>query len=419
MIGLCDCNNFFVSCERVFDPSLEGTPVVVLSSNDGCVIARSNESKALGIKMGQPLFQIRTLIENNKVAIRSSNYSLYGDMSRRVMETLKRELPSIEVYSIDEAFLDLSGISTEALKEYGERLARKVRRNTGIPVSIGIASTKTLAKIASKLCKSYPKLNGACLMQRKEDIEKVLSRYPIGDVWGIGRQSCKMLLGYNITSAQQFREAPKEWIRGKMGLTGLKTWLELNGESSIILDSRNSDKKSIMVSRSFAKELYEFDELHSSLSRFVSSAAEKLRRQQSVAGQMQIFVTTNRHRTDMPQYSNSEIVSLETATESTIELAAAAIKALRNIYKKGYGYKKVGVILYDIRSSKGVQSSLFDPTNHSKHKNLMKQLDSINSYYGTGSVRLGSNDSLKNRVNSSYLSPRYTTNWEDIIVVKV
>ncbi len=419
MIGLCDCNNFFVSCERVFNPSLVDVPVVVLSSNDGCVIARSNESKTLGIKMGQPLFQIRDLVQQHNVVTLSSNHSLYGDMSRRVMETLKAELPSIEIYSVDEAFLDLSGVDVSILKNYGEKLAAKVKRNTGIPVSIGIAPTKTLAKIASKLCKSYPKLNGSCLLYKEADVAKVLGNFPIGDVWGIGRQSSKMLLSYNITKALQFKQAPREWIKSRMGLPGLRTWMELNGNASILFDNRDVDKKSIMVSRSFSKELYEFDDLHALLSRFVGMAAEKLRRQKSVAGQIQVFVATNRHRTDMPQYNRNEIVSLETPTESTIELAVAATSGLRRIYLKGYGYKKIGVILYDIRPSNGVQPSLFESANHSKHKGLMKQLDAINSYYGSGSVRLGSQSANKTNVSSNYLSPRYTTNWDDIIVVKV
>ncbi|MFI3280496.1 MAG: Y-family DNA polymerase [Rikenellaceae bacterium] len=418
MIGLCDCNNFFVSCERVFNPSLNGRPVLVLSSNDGCVIARSNESKALGVKMGQPVFQVRSIIDRHNIAIHSTNFPLYGDMSHRVMETLREELPSIEVYSIDEAFLDMSGIENDRLKEYGERLSRKVRRNTGIPVSIGIAPTKTLAKIASKLCKSYPKLNGACLLYRPEDIEKVLTKYPIEDVWGIGRQSSKMLKGYNITTAQQFREASQEWVQHKMGVTGLRTWRELNGESSILFDHRVSDKKSIMVSRSFAHEIYDLQELHEALSGFVSSAAEKLRRQHSVAGAMQVFLLTNRHREELPQHNVSEVAIFETPTESTIELASSATKVLQKLYKEGYGYKKVGVILYDIRQSNGVQSSLFDQVDHSKHKRLMEQLDSINSYYGKNSVRLGG-QGKKSRVNSEHLSPRYTTAWSDIITVKV
>ncbi len=419
MIGLCDCNNFFVSCERVFNPSLVGRPVVVLSSNDGCVIARSNESKALGIKMGQPLFQVRTLISQHNVAIYSTNFPLYGDMSHRVMETLRGELPSIEIYSIDEAFLDMNEIATDKLKEYGERLSKKVKRNTGIPVSIGIAPTKTLAKIASKLCKSYPKLNGACLLYRPEDVEKVLSTLPIEDVWGIGRQSSKMLRVYNITTALQFTLASREWVQAKMGISGIRTWLELRGESSILFEQRASDKKSIMVSRSFAHDIASVDELHAALAAFVSSAAEKLRRQRSVAGAMQVFLLTNRHRADLPQHNANEVILFDTPTESTIELASSASKALRRVFKQGYGYKKVGVILYDIRPSSGVQSSLFNDVDHSKHSNLMKQLDNINSHYGKNSVRLGAQNNDSKRVSSEYLSPRYTTEWDDILKVKV
>ncbi|MFR9531718.1 MAG: Y-family DNA polymerase [Rikenellaceae bacterium] len=419
MIGLCDCNNFFVSCERVFNPELNGRPVVVLSSNDGCVIARSNESKALGIKMGQPLFQVRDLVEQHQVKLHSTNFPLYGDMSRRVMETLRSDLPAIEVYSIDEAFLDMGGIAVDSLKEYGERLARKVRRNTGIPVSIGIAPTKTLAKIASKLCKSYPKLNGSCLLYRPADIEKVLSNYPIEDVWGIGRQSSKMLRMYDITTAQRFREAPREWIQTKMGLTGLRTWLELNGESSILFDFHPSDKKSIMVSRSFSHDIHSLEELHTALSGFVSSAAEKLRSQRCVAGQMQVFMLTNRHRADLPQHNASEMVLFDTPTQSTLELASNASKVLRRLFREGYGYKKVGVILYDIRPADSVQSSLFDSTDLSKHNSLMEQLDSLNSHYGKNAVRLGAQTSAKQQVSSEYLSPRYTTSWDDILKIKV
>ncbi len=419
MIGLCDCNNFFVSCERVFNPSLCGRPVVVLSSNDGCVIARSNESKALGIKMGQPIYQARDIIKKNNIAIQSTNFPLYGDMSRRVMETLRSQIPSIEIYSIDEAFLDMEGTDIDSLKERGEQLSRLVQRNTGIPVSIGIAPTKTLAKIASKLCKSYPKLNGACLMHRPEDIEKVLSRYPIEDVWGIGRQSSKMLRGYDITTAEKFRRAPREWIKSKMGLTGLRTWSELNCEPSILFDDRSTDKRSIMVSRSFSSQVYSLEELRGSVAGFVSSAAEKLRAQGSVAAQMQVFILTNAHRQDLPQHRASEMILFETPTDSTIEMSSQASKALSKLFKEGYGYKKAGVILYDIQSASGIQSSLFDNKDHSKHKKLMHQLDSINHYYGKNSVRLGAQTDTKNNVKGEHLSPRYTTQWDDIITVKV
>ncbi len=308
MVGLCDCNNFFVSCERLFNPSLEGRAVVVLSSNDGCVIARSNESKALGIKMGQPLFQIRNIVEEHKVVLHSSNHNLYGDMSHRVMDTLKESLPSIEAYSIDEAFLDMSGIPLESLKGHGEALSRKVKRNTGIPVSIGIAPTKTLAKIASKLCKSYPKLNGACLLHRPEDIAKVLHSYPIGDIWGIGRRSQAMLKMYGITTAEQFVATSEEWIKSKMGLCGLRTWRELHSLPSIHFDEHPSDKQSITVSRSFARELTCIEDVRSALTSFVTTAAEKLRHQKSVASQMQVYLLTNRFRTDLPQRNQSQII---------------------------------------------------------------------------------------------------------------
>ena len=243
MFGLCDCNNFFVSCERVFDPSLEGRPVVVLSNNDGCIVSRSNEAKALGIKMGQPLYQIQEYIDRYNVAVRSSNYQLYGDMSQRVMTTLKQHVPEIEIYSIDEAFLLLDGFPSERLKEFGERLARRVRRNTGIPVSIGISSTKTLAKIASKLCKKYPKLNSACLMQRDADIRKVLERFPIEDVWGIGRRQAKMFKECNIVTAAQFCDLSEEWIDNRLNITGKRTWLELKGRPCIEF---SQDRKSVV-----------------------------------------------------------------------------------------------------------------------------------------------------------------------------
>jgi len=288
MYGLCDCNNFFASCERVFRPELEGRPVVVLSNNDGCVIARSNEAKALGIRMGHPYFQIRDLEKRHNVAVFSSNFNLYGDMSRRVIWTLRRMVPAAEVYSIDEAFLDLRGIETGRLEELGRHISRTVRRNTGIPVSIGIAPTKTLAKIASKLCKEYPKLQGACLMYRPQDIEKVLRKFPIEDVWGIGRKHRRMLQAANVRTAWDFVQRPEAWIRGRMGVTGLRTWKELQGEACIDFESAPPAKQQITVSRSFAHELTQYEEIHTSVAAFASMAAEKLRRQQSLCGEVTV-----------------------------------------------------------------------------------------------------------------------------------
>ena len=419
MFGLCDCNNFFVSCERVFDPSLNGKPVVVLSNNDGCVVSRSNEAKALGVKMGQPLYQIRDFAKSNNIVLRSSNYHLYGDMSQRVMATLKQHIPSIEIYSIDEAFLQLDGYPTDKLKLFGEELARTVRRNTGIPVSIGLSHTKTLAKIASKLCKRYPKLNSACLMQRDEDIRKVLDKYPIEDVWGIGRKYGKMLKECRIITATDFTGLSKEWIENRMGITGLRTWMELHGTPCIDFNHEISDKQSIMVSRSFSKELYDLSDLHETITTFASIAAEKLRKQGSVAQEMQVFIITNRHRDDQPQHYECGQIHFATATDSTLEIVKAATTELQRIYRKGFGYKKSGVRLSRISSSTAVQGVLFDTIDRTKHKALMQAMDHINSRIGHESVKLVSQESITNHTNREHLSPEYTTRWEDILVVKV
>ena len=419
MFGLCDCNNFFVSCERVFNPMLDGMPVVVLSNNDGCVVSRSNEAKALGIKMGQPLYQIRDFIKKHNVKVCSSNYRLYGDMSQRVMATLRQFSPAIEIYSIDEAFLLLDGYPTGQLKQFGEELARTVKRNTGIPVSIGMSHTKTLAKIASKLCKRYPKLNNACLMQRDEDIAKVLENFAIGDVWGIGRKHNRMLGECRIATAADFAALIEKWVQNRMGITGVRTWLELHGKPCIEFSHEEADRQSIMVSRSFSKELYSIQELHETITTFAGIAAEKLRKQNSVAQEMQVFIITNRHRDDQPQHYECGQVHFETPTDSTLEIVKAATEELNRIYRRGYGYKKSGVRLSHITPSKAVQGALFDTIDRPKHKKLMEAIDRINSGIGHDSVKLVSQGSITGHTNREHLSPQYTTDWDDIIVVKV
>jgi DNA polymerase V len=419
MFGLCDCNNFFVSCERVFDPSLNNRPVVVLSNNDGCVVSRSNEAKAIGIKMGQPLYQIRDFVKRHNIAVRSSNYHLYGDMSKRVMATLKQHIPFIEIYSIDEAFLQLDGIPAERLKAFGEEVARIVRHNTGIPVSIGISHTKTLAKIASKLCKKYPKLNSACFMQRDEDIAKVLDKFSIADVWGIGRRHYRMLNECGIKSAAQFKALSREWVQNRMGITGVRTWQELHGTPCIEFSHEQADKQSITVSRSFSKELYDIDELYETITTFAGIAAEKLRKQQSVAQELQVFIITNRHRDDQPQYYECGQVQFPTATDSTLEIVKAATTELQRIFRKGYGYKKSGVRLSRITPANAVQTSLFDTVDRPKHKRLMETIDRINAGMGRESIKLVSQGTITDHTNREYLSPQYTTRWEDILVVKV
>ncbi|MBE6307809.1 MAG: Y-family DNA polymerase [Bacteroidales bacterium] len=419
MFGLCDCNNFFVSCERAFNPSLEGRPVVVLSNNDGCVVSRSNEAKALGIKMGQPLYQIRALVNAHNVAVYSSNYHLYGDMSARVMQTLRQHAPAIEIYSIDEAFLLLDGIAADRLKEWGEKLALTVRRNTGIPVSIGISHTKTLAKVASKLCKRYPKLNSACLMHRKEDIEKVLTNYPIEDIWGIGRRHSKMFHNCGISTGKQFCSLSEEWVNRRMGITGVRTWRELQGTPCIEFSHQTADRQSIMVSRSFSKELYEMEQLRETVSTFAAIAAEKLRSQHSVAQELQVFILTNRHRDDQPQYHDGRLLHFATPTDSTLEIVNAAIALLKELFREGYGYKKTGVRLSKIMPANAVQGTLFDTIDRPKHKQLMQAIDKINATLGKDSVKIVSQGSITDHTNREHLSPQYTTRWEDIIKVKV
>lgn len=419
MIGLCDCNNFFVSCERVFNPSLEGRPVIVLSNNDGCVVARSNEAKAIGIKMGQPLYQIRNLIKEQNIAVHSANYHLYGDMSHRVMSLLKQHVRHIEIYSIDEAFLYLDDIPTEKLKSFGEELARTVRRCTGIPVSIGISPTKTLAKIASKLCKRYPGLKSACLMYRDEDVTKVLSTYPVSDIWGIGRRHGKMLAGLHIDTAGQFCALSEEWVQNRMGITGVRTWNELHGKSCITFTHQIADRQSITVSRSFSKELYDIEELHRAISTFAGIAAEKLRKQRSAAQQLQVFILTNRHRDDRPQHHESAVKHLITPTDSTLEIVKEAATLLTKIYRKGFGYKKAGISLSAIEPADTVQGELFDTIDRPKHKQLMAAIDKINATQGHDAVKIVSQGSLTEHTNRQYVSKQYTTKWEDIIVVNV
>lgn len=419
MIGHCDCNNFFVSCERTFRPDLNGKPVVVLSNNDGCIVARSNEAKALGIKMGTPLYQVRNLVERENVTVFSSNYQLYGDMSNRVMLTLRNSVPAIEVYSIDEAFLMLDGIAENELHERGLALAKKIKQDTGIPVSIGIAPTKTLAKIAGKLCKKYPALKGCCYMHRPEDIEKVLRNFPIEDVWGIGRRHFAKMKLWGVHTAWDFTQLPADFVQKQMTITGLRTYRELKGEPCIKLEHETPDKQSICVSRSFAKEMYDINELRSAVTTFAATVSEKLRHQNSCAYQITVFIYTNRHRQDMPQNYESRTFRFSVATNSTLEICKTAASVLKAIYKSGYGYKKAGVIATDLVPSQAAQGSLFDTVDRNKHQRLMSAIDNINKTQGNNTVSIASQAQIATFSNRNHTSPRYTTDWNDIIEIKV
>jgi DNA polymerase V len=419
MVGLCDCNNFFASCERVFRPDLDGKPVVVLSNNDGCIIARSNEAKALGIRMGTPLFQAKDVIEKNGVAVFSSNYQLYGDMSNRVISILKETVPSIEVYSIDEAFLNLEGLPLEGLQQKGRDLSARIRKDTGIPVSIGMAPTKTLAKIASKLCKQYPKLKGCCLMYRPQDIEKVLRKFPVGDVWGIGRKYRRKLELMGVNTAWDFCSLPRSEVSRLMSVTGVKTWLELHGEPCIEFDEVPQERQTICVSRSFAHDMRDLSQLDAAVATFTAKVAEKLRRQDMKASVLHVFILTNRHREDHPQDYSIRTTGFEVATNSTIEMTEAASQALKAIYKKGFGYKRAGVMVTDLVDSGKVQGVFFDTVDHEKQDRLMKVIDSINAASGNATVRIASNGEMDQFSTRTRVSKRYTTRWDELMEVVV
>ena len=419
MYALADCNNFFVSCERVFNPGLNGRPVIVLSNNDGCAVSRSNEAKKLGVKMGVPVFQIRDLVQKHQIAVFSSNFVLYGDMSRRVQETLRAYAPAIELYSIDEAFLDFSGMEHQNLDALAKEISGACLRNTGIPVSVGVAPTKTLAKIASKLCKQYPKLRGGCYLHKPADIEKVLKKYPIDDVWGIGRQYTKKLKALGINTAYEFTQLSALRVQKMMGITGLRTWKELRAEACIEFMQANPPKQQICVSRSFSKEISDIKELALQVSMFCAMACEKLRKQDSHCYQALVFIMTNPHKEDSPRHFESTLVTFQVATSSTLEINRAVLQALQRIFKPSFAYKKAGVILSEIVPDSAVQGSLFDQLDRAKHQRLMKVVDKINKKNGYSSVAVATQSLEGIKMNRQHLSPQYTTKWSDIIKVKV
>lgn len=418
MFALADCNNFFVSCERAFRPDLEGRPVIVLSRNDGCAIARSNEAKRLGIKMGDPLFKIRELVERHDIAIFSTNMSLYADFSRRVRAVLRESAPCIEVYSIDEAFLDLRGVEGVDFDSFAKALSAKCRRLTCIPVSVGVAPTKTLAKIAAELCKSYPKLRGGCFMHRPQDIEKVLKRWPIEDVWGIGRRTTPRLKAVGVNTAYDFTQLSEVYVRREMGVTVLRTWRELRGTPAIEFEVGADAKQSICNSRSFSTEIYDRAELSEQVAKFAAMTAEKLRSQNSVCSHLTVFATTNRFKEDEVQQYGHICVPFEEPTDSTIDIVRVAREALNEIFVRGTGYKKAGVVASGIMPREGVSVSMFNGEHQERHRRLMQTLDSINSRVGDGSVVVASAGLSEVKANSAHRSPGYTTNWNDLPIVK-
>lgn len=420
MFALADCNNFFASCERVFRPDLQGKPVIVLSNNDGCAIARSNEAKALGIKMGAPFFKIKDIVRRHNVAVFSGNMALYGDMSQRVRWVLEEFAPGIEVYSIDEAFLDLRGMKNIDFDAYAKRISAQCWKMTSIPVSVGIAPTKTLAKIASKLCKQYPKLRGGCYMHRPQDIEKVLRKLPIEDVWGIGRRTAPKLKARGVNTAYEFTQMPEGVVRMMLGIGGVRTWKELRGIPCLEFEDGFEAKQSICVSRSFSSEIYEVKELQEQIANFGSAMASKLRKQQSVTSEMVVFAYTNRFREDVPQIQANTLVPFITPTAEERIIIAQAVSAAKTLFKQGFGYKKAGVIATKIVPEKHVMHSLFEDREavEREHK-ITSALDAINAAFGKGTIKLAVQGSGEIKSSSENQSPHYTTRWSDIPLVTV
>ncbi|MGG6242528.1 Y-family DNA polymerase [Nodosilinea sp. AN01ver1] len=411
MIALIDCNNFYVSCERVFNPKLEGRPVVVLSNNDACVVARSNEVKALGVKMGTPLFQMRSLIEQHQIQVFSSNYALYGDLSRRVMETLGMFTPEVEVYSIDEAFLCLAGQSYETVSQV---IRATVVQWTGIPVSVGVATTKTLAKIANHQAKQQ---GGVCVLREPEP---VLAQLPVSEVWGIGRRLTQWLEAHGITTALHLQQADLTLIRQLLGIVGVRTVLELRGVSCLPLELCPQPRKSCCVSRGFGRPVESLAELKEAIACYGARAAAKLRRDGRVAQTMQVFITTSRFRPGEPQYTNSETLVLPYPASDTPTIVQTALRATQRLYRPGYQYHKAGVMLMELSPAGIAQGSLFvDEDRREMAWRLMDAVDSLNRRFGVGTVRWAAEGFQQGwRMRSEWRSPRFTTRWDELVVAR-
>ena len=421
LFGLADCNNFYCSCERVFHPDLRNKPVVVLSNNDGCVIARSEESKALGIKMGDVFYQVKDMLDKNNVAVFSSNYNLYGDMSRRVMSLLSTYTPQLDIYSIDEAFLDLSGMGdSEQLNIYCKKMVRDITKGTGIPISLGIAPTKTLAKMASKFAKKHKGYEGVCMIDSEEKREKALRLFPVEDVWGIGHRHAKKLAYHSINTAWDLTKRSESWIRKELTVTGVRTWKELRGESCVSIEEL-PHKKSICTSRSFSGiGLNKLEDVEEAIANFAATCSRKLRQDHIVCGAMTVFAHTSRFCTNAPQnyiYSN---IHLAVPTNDMQEIVATAVKTLREAWREGgYHYKKAGVIVWNTCEDNAIQGNLFDNVDREKQAALAKAIDEINRKNGHNTIRMAVQGYSKNwHLKNEYLSKQYTTNLKDIIVTK-
>jgi len=419
--ALVDCNNFYVSCERVFHAALQNRPVVVLSNNDGCIVARSNESKKLGIKMGQPLFQCQEIIKAHNVQVFSSNYSLYAEMSRRVMRLLSECAPAVEVYSIDEAFLDLTPLPLDDLTEWGRVTRAKVLQYTGIPVSIGIGPTKTLTKVATETVKrdasSGGVLNLMGLSEQERDV--YLAALPVEEVWGIGRKYTLFLNNHGIVTAKDLKQSDEKWIRRHLTVVGERTVFELRGVACSPLEPEPKSKKGIMCAKSFGKEVTRLEELEEAVATYTARAAEKLRSQNTLAASLNVFVQTNQFQND--SYANSYAVPITYPTSFTPDLIAYALTGLKAMYREGYRYKKVGVYLSKMVPEEGVQPDLFGEFTlheYERQGRLMAILDAVNRIYGRDTLFFAVQGITRSwKMRQSKVSPRYTTQWSEILSI--
>ena len=423
MYALADCNNFFVSCERVFRPDLWDKPVLVLSGNDGCVVSRSNEVKALGIKMGVPLYQIRDLVEKHHIACFSSNFSLYGDLSARVMSLLRNHTTRFEQYSIDEGFITLDHVPPAERKTYCENLVREIYQGTGIPVSMGIAPSKTLCKVASKYAKKFPGYNGACMIDTDEKRLKALAKFEIGDVWGVGRQTAAKLAALGISTALQFAEMSESRVQSLLHKPGLLTWRELHGIDCIDTSEMVS-KQSITTSRTFANPITTLPLMEQQLANFCDTCARKLRMQKSLCAQLIVFAYTSRFRTDIEQCQIVQTVNLSIPTSDTRELLSYMLNAFRPYFREGVQFKKAGVIFSRIVPEGSVVADLFDERDRTRDAALQRTIDKIREKAGRNAILLAtqlptSKEQAAQVYKSEHQSPHYTTELSQVLTIRI
>ncbi len=420
IFALVDCNSFYVSCERVFNPAVNQKPVVVLSNNDGCVISRSNEAKRIGIGMGAPIFKCRDLVKAHDVQVFSANFVLYGDMSNRVMAVLSGFTPNLEIYSIDEAFLSLQGFEHLGLEDYAREIRKVVKRQTGIPVSIGVAPTKTLAKVANHYAKDHPETNGVFTLMREEEIEIILSQTAVGEVWGIGKEKAIFLERNGMKTASELRNAPDEWIKKHLTIVTLRTVWELRGISCLSMEEVQPNKKAIATTRTFGYEVSRLVEMEEAVLAYVSRSAVKLRRQKLLAGHIQVYVETNPFK-DTPYYRNSAGTIISPSTAYSPHLIEAAKRLLKRIYREGLRYKSCGVILTNLCPQTNEQDYLFEEKyqGSARHR-LMEVMDSYNRQTNGGKILIAAEGLGKPWfMKQAHRSKRFTTRWDELLEVRI